>query len=221
MHAILTGPLAPPRLLRPEIAPALEALVVRAMSREPDRRFAGAREFGRALAPFASEPSAWLREFTKARVFEATRIDGRSSDPAPSTGTITMTSFAKEPTPRRRRLALVTCIAATLVSVATVLWHGRHVPRVEAEQPTRSEARAGATDPSEASSAPSTEPAASISVTDLVASTPSPATADRSVQSVPERTAQGPLHSSPPRKLEPRSHDTAPERGASPLYDHM
>jgi serine/threonine-protein kinase len=233
MHAVLTGPLAPPRLLRPEIAPALEALVVRAMSREPDRRFASAREFGRALAPFATEPSTWLREFTRgaARVSEVARIDIRNGDPTPSVRTITMTAFATGRSSRRSRLTLVACIAAGLVSVATVAWHGRRAPRLESERPARSEAREAVADRPQASLSPSTEPraptlpsaepTAPTSATDLVAPTPSRTVADRSVPSAPERPAQGPLRSSPPRAPEPRPRDTAPKRGSSALYDQM
>jgi serine/threonine protein kinase len=63
MHAVLTEPVRPPSALRPEIPAALDAIVLRAMRRDPSERFACARELGQALAPLASEPANWLREF--------------------------------------------------------------------------------------------------------------------------------------------------------------
>jgi hypothetical protein len=44
------GPVAPPRALRPEVPPALEALVLRCLALEPAARPAGARELAAALA---------------------------------------------------------------------------------------------------------------------------------------------------------------------------
>lgn len=49
-----TGRFDPPRVLRPEIQPALEAVVLRAMAHARDGRFPSLREFGTALLPFAS-----------------------------------------------------------------------------------------------------------------------------------------------------------------------
>jgi serine/threonine protein kinase len=63
MHAVLTAPVPPPSVLRPDLPAALDAIVLRAMRRDPSERFACARELGRALAPLASEPANWLREF--------------------------------------------------------------------------------------------------------------------------------------------------------------
>jgi serine/threonine protein kinase len=64
MHAILTASVPPPSYYRREISRAFDAVVLRAMKRNPMDRFASARELGHALAPFSSEPAAWSREFT-------------------------------------------------------------------------------------------------------------------------------------------------------------
>ena len=63
MHAVLTAPLAAPSTLRPDVSPALDAIVLRAMRRDPAERFAAARDLALALAPLAGDPSAWQREF--------------------------------------------------------------------------------------------------------------------------------------------------------------
>jgi serine/threonine-protein kinase len=54
LHAILNDPLTPPRTLRAEIEPALEAVVLRAMARDAQLRLPSVLAFGQALLPFAS-----------------------------------------------------------------------------------------------------------------------------------------------------------------------
>ncbi len=64
LGAVLRDEPPPPRRFRPDLDPALERVVLRAMSKEPRSRFADAREFGAALAglsiPVAPAPSATL-----------------------------------------------------------------------------------------------------------------------------------------------------------------
>jgi hypothetical protein len=55
--AVMTREPVPPRQLRPEISPGLEAVILRCLNKDPARRFASAAELGAALAPF-SEPSS-------------------------------------------------------------------------------------------------------------------------------------------------------------------
>jgi len=61
--AILAGRAPPPRSLRPELPPEFDAIVVRAMRRDAAERYVSARELGRALAAFASDPTVWVGEF--------------------------------------------------------------------------------------------------------------------------------------------------------------
>jgi hypothetical protein len=63
MHAIVTMPLGAPSTVRADLPAAFDALVLRAMSRNPFDRFASARALGLALAPLASDSGRWLREF--------------------------------------------------------------------------------------------------------------------------------------------------------------
>ena len=62
MHAIFNAPIAPPSSLRPDLLASFDAIVLRAMCRDPYERFASARELGHALAAYSSDPSAWLGE---------------------------------------------------------------------------------------------------------------------------------------------------------------
>jgi serine/threonine protein kinase len=54
---ILEHTQVPLREIRPEIPPALEALITRCMSRDPNARFATAPELAAALRPFTSDPA--------------------------------------------------------------------------------------------------------------------------------------------------------------------
>ncbi len=54
MHNIMEGVFEPPCRLRPEIPRELEAVILRAMNREPEHRFARVRDLGLALVPFMS-----------------------------------------------------------------------------------------------------------------------------------------------------------------------
>jgi serine/threonine-protein kinase len=67
--AVLHSSLVKPSHFRPEISPALDAVVLKALERDPDRRYATARELGRALLAHASRDgtqvgladlSAWI-----------------------------------------------------------------------------------------------------------------------------------------------------------------
>jgi serine/threonine protein kinase len=59
--AIATAPPPHPCALRPEVPPALDEAVVRAMAKRPDQRFPDLAAFASALAPFGGH-LAWERE---------------------------------------------------------------------------------------------------------------------------------------------------------------
>jgi serine/threonine protein kinase len=66
LQAILKGPVPPPSARVSTLSAALDKVVLRAMSRDPLRRYASIRAFGAALLPMASESTryAWTPELT-------------------------------------------------------------------------------------------------------------------------------------------------------------
>ena len=66
MRDIVEGIFQPPSSLRPEIPRGLEAVIVRAMNRVPDDRYASVRDLGLALIPFMSAKGRqqWSYHFT-------------------------------------------------------------------------------------------------------------------------------------------------------------
>ena len=64
---IMRTPIAPPGATVPGVAPGFDAVVLRALSRDPAQRFASVRDLGAALIPFASPraQAAWGREFVR------------------------------------------------------------------------------------------------------------------------------------------------------------
>ncbi len=65
LDRVVNGTFPPPRTHRPELPEALDAVVLRAMSHAPARRFRSLRSFGASLIPFASEMgfATWSRVF--------------------------------------------------------------------------------------------------------------------------------------------------------------
>lgn len=56
MARIVEGNYRKPRALEPTVPRALEAIIARTLAKRPERRFAGMRDLGAALLPFASKP---------------------------------------------------------------------------------------------------------------------------------------------------------------------
>jgi eukaryotic-like serine/threonine-protein kinase len=84
MHAILTAPLVPPSAHVPGLPPALDAVVLRAMSRRPADRFSDVIALGSALLAFgdARTWASWARDFHDAQVEPAaTARDVTEADP--------------------------------------------------------------------------------------------------------------------------------------------
>jgi serine/threonine-protein kinase len=84
LNALLAGDFQPPRALRPDLSPDLEAVVLKAMAYEPAHRYATAGEFADALdallaresnRPTGSTLAAYLRQsFGEERYTQKTRI---------------------------------------------------------------------------------------------------------------------------------------------------
>lgn len=74
MLAIVAGPLAPPSSIVPALGPEVDAFFVRALARNPKKRFQSAREMGRAFAALV-DPTSQLIEATPASLPSRGRED--------------------------------------------------------------------------------------------------------------------------------------------------
>jgi serine/threonine protein kinase len=76
MRSIADARFRRPRELRPEIPPAFEALILRAMSQDPERRFETVHALGHALLPFASQRPRllWSEYFGTERGVKSTSV---------------------------------------------------------------------------------------------------------------------------------------------------
>jgi serine/threonine-protein kinase len=117
MHAIVTGPVIAPSALTPPLPMAFDTLVLRAMSREPGRRYSSVRALGSALLSFADKPTwvRWRDEFTGGMdSSDANKVvpEGTERDaPRPSAGV----TLAPPPQPRRSHNALAAAVLGALV----------------------------------------------------------------------------------------------------------
>ncbi len=126
------GVYQPPRTLRPELHPALEATVMRAMAREPQQRFPSLQSFAAALLPFASgrARSTWSATFQAPQATPGGDANGSSTAPHPST--LAGAEGAHDTTGNGRKLspfvALALVVAASVGLVLTAaLWRAsRH-----------------------------------------------------------------------------------------------
>jgi eukaryotic-like serine/threonine-protein kinase len=78
LYQLLEEPLTPPSVKRPGYPPELEKIVMRAMARERDERFATAEEFGRALERFLLSEKAMVSDARVAELVKATLADSIS-----------------------------------------------------------------------------------------------------------------------------------------------
>jgi serine/threonine-protein kinase len=111
LKSITTCPPPAPRSLRPELAPELELVVMRALALAPDQRFRSVREMGQALAPFAS-PRGRAQAVVRFPVGAATLIGYRLQPPAPAEQTERVGRLPILRQRKRTRLVLPFALAA-------------------------------------------------------------------------------------------------------------
>ena len=154
LHAIVRGASEPPRSLRPEIPVAFEAVVQRAMARDPSDRFASMHALGAALLPFASPATqeVWRPVFGAPPVVDAT-------SPARPSRIDVATLAETQPVSRRRAFVAGCALGLVLLGTALLATARRHPPHpsrpvaapvastVAAPTPTAPEAPAPAVSP--------------------------------------------------------------------------
>ncbi len=131
------GVYQPPRALRPELSPALEAAVMRAMAREAPQRFPSLQSFAAALLPFASERAraAWRATFQAA----PTEQPGPERAPSPP-DTLAADEDAHATRVHRRARAPGVALAAAVVvgaALTAAAWRASR-PSTETRSPPMS-----------------------------------------------------------------------------------
>lgn len=209
MHAIVTAPVVPPSRQAPGLSADFDAVVLRAMNRDPARRFPGVRALGSALLSFADKATwgRWGAEFTGAdrepdiQLLPPTERDAPRSSPVVA---------VNEPAPARRgvgrtRMA-IGFVAGLAISAGVAFFVRNQADPVPAALPA-------VVAPLSAAPAPPAEAppaAAPVEAPAAVAPPPPP-------PSVAETRVRPPKK--PPRKTQQASIPTKPSPPANELGD--
>jgi serine/threonine-protein kinase len=123
VQAIMTAPVVAPSQVAPDVPAALDAAILRAMDRDPEKRFPSIRAFARALLPFASETAqhGYAGEFDPSPPSDEPAVANRALDPNVSPLGFTQTARLTVQGPARRRLLLLAPPLAVAVLVAVLL----------------------------------------------------------------------------------------------------
>jgi serine/threonine-protein kinase len=198
LRAVMTAPLPAPSLRAAGVPPELDAIVLRAMSRNPRDRFPSVRGFGAALLPLARESNrlAWSVELHAGPdepaspraepMMEASALEPATQPPMPPTARDTNAAFPS----RAARRGFAALVAAALAVGVTAAWssrHGREFSRAEAAASTVSAASVAE---------PSAVPAVASSAT------PPLATIAEDIEH--HRSTQAPAVAAPPAPQRPR-----------------
>jgi serine/threonine-protein kinase len=164
MQAIMTAPVVPPSQRVPGVPVALDAVVLRALDRDPARRFPSVRAFACALLPFASESAqhAWRGEFGPHACSDDRPATDHTSV-SPLGFTLQTGKVTQEGRPRRRFLLLAPIALLPIVAGFLGVVH-----------PTRVTSPARADDPAASQPSP-TVVAASVANAALLEVEPPPA----------------------------------------------
>ncbi len=142
LRRVVHGEFEAPTRVRPELAPAFEAVILRAMALDPGERFDSVRALGAALLPFASERTRLV--FADAFSAPASTLDDDAPPPAapvaaPSRAALP-TGIVRKGPGRAAVLALVAAAAAAIVAAVAA----RHPVAAAAEHAARPPAQRAA-----------------------------------------------------------------------------
>jgi serine/threonine protein kinase len=127
MHAIMTAPVMPPSALRSDVSPEFDAIVLRALKREPSERFASARDLGVALATLASDGDGWARGFALSREETVLQAAAKHLSGELEPGSLTLpTASTRDKRGRSARMG-VGLVAGFLIAawLGALGWQGR------------------------------------------------------------------------------------------------
>ncbi len=165
--AIMHAPVVPPSVKNGALSSAFDAVVLRAMSRDPGARFACVEELAEALLPFAKDATAsrWATEFRAPSL----------RDPSPSTAPVSSTRMlvARDATRSRRNFLIGGSIAMLLIAATVVA--RPHAPLTSAPRPVAAASPA----PPLPASAPSPVTASTPSIVVTMSTAPHAAAAPR------------------------------------------
>src|SRR5262249_56628811 len=119
-------PPVPPRQVNPDVPPELEAVCLRCLEKDPQKRYASAEELGRALADLV-RPAAEGGDPALDQTWPATMV-GTAPAPAPQDPTAVLSADRRgpgaPPAPSRRALVLGLAGLAALAALAAVVGWG-------------------------------------------------------------------------------------------------
>lgn len=225
MHAALAGEAVPPTRLRSELPAEFEAIILKAIDRLPENRFASARELGQALAAFAYEPLSWRRRLTARALAGAPR----SSDPPGdlhSDSSMTVQATAHPPRGRwpRRVLVLATGAAVAALSLAAAIGRARGGHLTLASSLEQGSPRVGPADGATATRVVASPPppeAVEVRVPEAVTAETSAAPVSSIIGRPPPSSGKDPVAARPSVGLPPAHAARPPTVVAPDPYDHM
>jgi len=133
--ALVNEPVAPPSAIARDVPPALDAIVLKALARDPAERFATAREMARALertlpnGTSAADVAEWLERLFPEGVMPARADDPEMSGLQVPSRVLARLKEAGPPTAPTSRRVTLAAGALALVSITLVTW------RMQPEEP--------------------------------------------------------------------------------------
>jgi serine/threonine-protein kinase len=199
IQGIMTAPIVPPSQRNPMVGPTFDAIVLRALARDPGDRFPYVSALGAALWPLAGEKARarWAEEFGS--------VDAgiRSSGVA-----VTVPPWGRAPTTNKGKMALRAAGTLSILALAgasVLASAGLASPTRNAPQPTRQSAVAATWEPPALPPAPATAAVATLAA-------PSPAVPQEAPAPATPRSVGATPSPKPPRTTAPTAVPRDPKR---------